>query len=426
MAFLSHRSSSADAWKTARSGFLTALTASCISLQVLLLANLAYLYGTQFEEPGRVHNLNLLYVDYDGGVIGQSVLDAYHLIEANTFPTIQQSTVDQFPTTADVRSTVCKGDYWGAIYSLPNASDSLATAIVDGSSTPATIEYVWNEGRYAAFMQSAVYANFMTLIKVTRSTYYANNASKMGPMLSDPSAMQIFLNPIEATEINIKPTIQGTRVLYNTVSMIMPIIMQFFFMMALNGISAQFNLFTTMSWHVNGVIRMGASIIYTFLSSLCTIGYIWGFKEAWDQNGNQFVLSWMAMWLFMHINLLLFDILTTFVPMQFMPFCVLTWMIVNVASTISPFELSPGFYHWGYALPAHETYKILGQIWSDGCNNELHRALPILFSWWIVGIVLVVYAVYYRCKDACALQSTPTVDDDYSFPVEEPKTSVES
>ncbi|KAJ5653305.1 nitrosoguanidine resistance protein SNG1 [Penicillium lividum] len=129
--------------------------------------------------------------------------------------------------------------------------------------------------------------------------------------------------------------------------------------MALNGISAQFQLFTKLSPMTNGLIRMITSIIYTFIGSLCMAGYIWAYKESWDVNGNQFALTWMITWLFMHINFLIVDSLTAFIPMQFLPFCILTWVILNVASSISPFELSPGFFRWGYALLAHEVYQVL-------------------------------------------------------------------
>jgi hypothetical protein len=391
-------------WPKIKPGFFLAVGISLLMIQVLFLSNLSYLYGTQFKESERTHNLNILYVDYDGGIIGQSVIDAYHLLEGNTFPTIRHLPTENFPAPIDVRNAVCSGDYWGAIYALPDASDSLAAALVNGSSTvtPTTLAYVWNGARYAAYSQSAIYANIVTLIQTTRSTYYANNASDT--LLSDVTALGVFVDPIHAQEINIKSTNQGTRVLYNSVSMIMPIIMQFFFMMALNGISAQYRLFSKLSWVMNGLIRMCVSVLYTLVSSLCMIGYIWGFKEDWAVNGAQFVLSWMTVWLYMHINFLLFDIMTTFIPMQFMPFCILTWMITNVASTIAPFELSPGFYRWGYALPAHEAYSILGQIWSNGCNNQLHRALPILFSWWVVGACVVVYALHYRCRQARILE----------------------
>ncbi|ODM20708.1 hypothetical protein SI65_03761 [Aspergillus cristatus] len=249
----------------------------------------------------------------------------------------------------------------------------------------------------------------MTLVQVTRSAFYARNASDVmstAPLSTNPASLQAFLDPIQATETNIKVTEQGTRVLYNTILMVMPILQQFFFMMALNGISSQFQVLTKLGPTANGLLRMCISFAYTFVGSLCTAGYIWAFRESWAVNSNQFALCWMIIWLYMHINFLIVDILTSFVPLQFIPFCILTWVIINIASTISSFELNPGFFRWGYALPAHEVYQVLVQIWSDGCENQLYRALPILFSWWIAGIVLVVIAMRHRCQSAVAAEET--------------------
>ncbi|KAL4756618.1 uncharacterized protein BDW70DRAFT_164313 [Aspergillus foveolatus] len=294
-----------SSWPNIKPGFFVAVGISLLMIQVLFLGNFSYLYGTQFQESEHTHNLNILSVDYDGGIVGQSVLDAYYLLEGNTFPTIRHLPTEDFPAPSDVRSAVCSGDYWGAIYALPDASDRLAAALVNGSSavTPTTLAYVWNGARYGGYSQTAIYANIVTSIQTTHSIYYANNASDT--LLSSVTALEVFIDPIHALEINIKPTNQRTRVLYNSVSMIMPIIMQLFFMMALNCITAQYRLFSKLSWVTNGLIRMCVSVLYTLVCSLCMIGYIWAFKEDWSVDGAELVLSWMTVWLYMHINFLL-------------------------------------------------------------------------------------------------------------------------
>ncbi|PYH99779.1 nitrosoguanidine resistance protein SNG1 [Aspergillus ellipticus CBS 707.79] len=387
-----------------RKNFLVAVATSFILLHLLFLGNMCYLYATQFRDSSRLHNLNMLYVDFDGGVVGHSVLDAYSGLQAASFPTLQISTVNHYPQPRDVRTAVCRGDYWGAVYANANASTSLASTLAGGTTmtNSTALTYIWNGARYPAFAQSAIEANIMTLIEATRLAFYGRNASSIlqSASLSNPNSLNAFLDPITATEINIKTTDQGTRVLYNTVAFVMPIIQQFFFMMALNGISSQFQVLTKLSHWGNGLLRMCISLAYTCLGALCMAGYIWAFRESWAVNGNQFVLCWMTIWLYMHINFLIFDILTTFVPMQLMPFCVLTWAIMNVASTISPFELNPGFFRWGYALPAHETYQILVQIWSNGCENQLDKALPVLFAWWVATVGGAVYSIKHRCHAA--------------------------
>lgn len=392
-----------------RKDFFVALAISFLLLQVLFLGNMCYLYATQFQDSSRFHNLNLLFVDYDGGVIGQSVLDSYQMLRGSNFPSLEQSPIADYPDPGDVKKAVCNGDYWGAVYTNYGGSANLESALTTDNGSLTSLAYIWNGARYPAFAQSAIYSNLLALVQATRSAYYARNASDVltfAPLTTNPTSLKAFLDPIQAREINIKVTEQGPRVLYNTVSIVMPIIQQFFFMMALNGISAQFHLFTKLSWTINGLLRMCISLVYTFISALCMVAYIWAFKESWDVNSNQFALCWMAIWLYMHINFLIIDSLTSFIPMHFLPFCILTWVIVNVASTISPFELNPGFFRWGYALPAHELYQVLVQIWSDGCDNQLYRALPIMFSWWLASLVIVVIAMRHRCSVALGGEET--------------------
>jgi len=78
----------------------------------------------------------------------------------------------------------------------------------------------------------------------------------------------------------------------------------------------------------------------------------------------------------------------------------ITWVIFNVTAILLPFELSPGFFRWGYAMPAHEVYLTLIDIWSSGCNPHLSYALPTLFSLEVVGWLLSGIGVYRRCHYA--------------------------
>ena len=62
--------------------------------------------------------------------------------------------------------------------------------------------------------------------------------------------------------------------------------------------------------------------------------------------------------------------------------------------------MNPGFYKWGYALPTNEAYTILTDIWSRGSVPQLYRSLPILVSWWVVGLTLATWSHFYRCHKA--------------------------
>lgn len=176
--------------------------------------------------------------------------------------------------------------------------------------------------------------------------------------------------------------------------------MQFFFILALNGITLGFDYYAKIPTKTLIPLRLGISVVYTFIASLTSTGYIWAFRESFHVTGSQFVESWMAIWLTNHANFLFLDTATALVPMAYMSYIVLTWIILNVTSTIFPFELSAGFYRIGYAWPYHNLYEILVTIWSKGCVNNVYRNLPILFAWWIVLLCLSLWARLRLCRNS--------------------------
>ncbi|KAG9605957.1 hypothetical protein KCU77_g565, partial [Aureobasidium melanogenum] len=404
----SHRIGHRDPfWNGRKKPFMIAAIASFMLLQILFLVNMSYLFGSLFKSEHRVHNIHVLTVDYDGGVIGKSLQGAITQLKADTFPTFDTESSAKYPTVEDIVQAVRKGDHWAAVFTHAGASERLAAALEGGDAAAAydptnTLTYVWNEVRYPAVEDATIKSSMSQLMAVVRVAYNHINGTGALQTLNkdDPAALQAFLNPIQGEDINIMPTGQGTRVMYNTVAMVMPIIMQFFFLMAVNGVSAEFNLYSHLPVLNNGIIRLVLSLSYTFIGSLCWAGYIWAFREDWSVGAGQFFCTWVIMWLFMHINFAVIDVATGFIPMKFLPFFVLTWVILNVTSTIWPFELAPGFYRWGYALPAHEVWQVLIQIWSGGAVDRLYQALPILFTWEIVFLPLAVVALNHRCAVA--------------------------
>ena len=86
--------------------------------------------------------------------------------------------------------------------------------------------------------------------------------------------------------------------------------------------------------------------------------------------------------------------------LQYAPMVLITWVVFNVTSILVPFDLSAGFYKWGYVIPAHEVFQVLIDIWSGGCNPQLYYALPVLFSLEIAGLLLSGLGVFRRCHYA--------------------------
>ncbi|KAK4462874.1 hypothetical protein QBC42DRAFT_224019 [Cladorrhinum samala] len=396
--------------RKARFGFLKAAGNNFIILQLLFLGLFCYVFGSLFAQTSHTHNLNILFVDYDGGAIGHAVREAYTALKGKSFPSLIERSPADHPSTADVWQAVCHADYWAAIYVVPGASDRLEEALSAGQQqTPSynnrdVMAYVWNEALYAPTIDASISSNIQLLSNAARIAYTTGrgtgNTTTAAIISSSPSVLSVLAEPWQLESLNIQPTPQGSRAIYNTIVIVLILIQEFFYLGTINGLYAQFKLYTRLSPYRIAAVRNLNSLVYTLAGTLCVTGAIWAFKAGWDVDGGRFALCWVTFWLFAHANFLTLDVFTIWLPAPYVPMALVSWIICNVTSVLLPFELSPGFYQVGYLFPAHGVYQVLTDIWSGGCNPRLGYALPVLFAWEAVGLALSVLGVFRRCHFA--------------------------
>ncbi|KAF2268784.1 hypothetical protein CC78DRAFT_529760 [Lojkania enalia] len=426
-----------DEWKGIRGKFIAQTTAGGIAFMLWFLGCLSYLYGTLDGSIGRHDNIKVLAVNYDGGIVGQAMDAAYQQLRNPAFFTVEYHSPEEFPTEEDMYHSVWEGHYWGAISVTNGASNRLAAAIQGGDAATSynpddALHWVWNQQYYTAFVQQIVQSGMQQLVGATRLAYIKINGTQAARSLNetDSAAVQAFMNPISATATNIKVAPFGAVILLNTVSMAIPILQQFFFLLVLNGVAQKHQLYSKMTVRSSLLVRRVAGLLYSFGAALCQTGYFWAFKENWQVNGNQFVLTWMTLWLLMHIHLLILDSISTIAPLPVMPFVILLWVFLNLASSLSPLELQAGFYHWGIALPSHEAYSILVTIWTGGAHNRLYRALPIMFSWWVLANITTSITHWRAChlaykmehQESIGIKNSKTRDEEAAISAEEPES----
>jgi hypothetical protein len=397
-------------WRGIRAKVILQVAAGGIAFILWFLACLSYVYGTLYLSPGRHAALHVLAVDHDGGAVGEALKTAYEQLKGPGFFTMVFHSPEEYPTEADMYQAVWSGDYWASISATWGASDRLSAALKGGEAAAAydqtkALHYVWDQQYYTSFANSAIQGHMTQLVATARLAYTKINGTQALRSLneSDSAAMQAFFNPIQAAATNIKAATFGTATLLNAVSMAMPVLQQFFFLLVLNGVLGAHNLYEKMTVLSSLRFRRFAGLLFTLGAALCQAGYIWAFRESWDVDGNQFVLTWMTYWLLMHVHVLILDTISTLAPLPVMPFVVLFWILVNIASTLTPLELQAGFYHWAIALPSHEAYSVLVTIWTGGAHDRLYRALPILFAWWVVANITTTLAHIRACHLAYKL-----------------------
>jgi hypothetical protein len=54
-------------------------------------------YGSQYEIGKKIHRFQVLTVEYDHNMIGESLFVAYDQLKSGSFPTLQVHSVSEFP-----------------------------------------------------------------------------------------------------------------------------------------------------------------------------------------------------------------------------------------------------------------------------------------------------------------------------------------
>jgi Protein of unknown function (DUF3533) len=390
-----------------RKAFIKAALKNFLLLQLLFLALFSYIYGAIYVQTSHAHNLHVLYVDYDGGLVGQAIRNAYTSLEGNDFPTLSEQSPSEYATPQDLRREVCRAKYWAALYTSPGASNTIQTALTSHSTTydkADVLSYIWNEASYPTLADSFISNNLQSLSSTARVMYATENNWTNTVSSLNTATISVLANPWQLTSVNIQPTTQGSRLIYNTLVIVLVLIQEFFFLGTLNNLYESFKIYGRVPAPNIIFFRTLISLIYTLTGSLCTVGTIWAFRSGWHVNGKQFVLCWMIMWLFAHGNFLTLDVFTIWLPPPYVPMALIAWVVFNVTSVLVPFALSPAFYRWGYMIPAHEVFQVLIDIWSGGCNPKLDYALPVLFVIELSSLVLSALGVYRRCHYAVIKQ----------------------
>ncbi|KAH8653400.1 hypothetical protein BX600DRAFT_440478 [Xylariales sp. PMI_506] len=405
-----------------RRTFVAALCGASVFLLVSLWLNAAWIYGSLFRQSERAHNLEILLIDLDGGDIGQSLITGAAAVSGtNGIVTFVQT--DGMDVDA-AYNEVWKGNVWGALIAMPNATARLDAAIGAGDPNydpSAALQYIWNEARWALAQESVVYASFEAAIAAAQSAYASSYAaerivaaagSSSNSNLTTTGALAL-LEPFSATSVNVYAFAIGIKPFLSTVGFVFPGLIQFFFAMALAGISTK----TAFHRHFLAAraywVRFAVSRLWTLVIALSWSGWFFAFAQgrtgAGAGRGSTYALVTLDMWVYAQIAFEFHDACAAFVPIECLPITVLSWVIVNVTAAAFPAPLKPRFYRVDYALPSYNCFEIFITIVTGGSTNRLYRNLPVLFAWMILTGAVGVAANLRRCRAAAAAAASEKV-----------------
>ncbi|KAJ2976145.1 hypothetical protein NQ176_g5116 [Zarea fungicola] len=385
-------------------------------LLIFVLAILSYIYGSVFQSSQRASNLKVLVVDYDGDLVSESLRQAYTSLKGRAFLSLEYGPVSDFDSVASIEQAVCSRRFWAGIFIHAHTTERLLRTLAGNTTLPYNltdaVTFVYNGARYPVVAQSFIAADLQRLAAASSQVLYEVHGKALLSGVNQDSqlAVSALFQPLPSSTIVLHSMVQGTRILLNTITMVVAPLIQFFFVMAQDHVSSALSIFRETKARTLYLRRLLSSKVFALLAGLPVAAVTYGFRENWELTGTQFVEIWLVWAFYMDISYLVMDsVIGTLIQLKYAPFFIFSWIILNVTSTLFPFELNPGFYKWGYALPAHNVWSLLMQIYSRGCASQLEVALPVLFVWWLMGTFSSAAAVWRKTTTAKASSQKSSV-----------------
>lgn len=92
------------------------------------------------------------------------------------------------------------------------------------------------------------------------------------------------------------------------------------------------------------------------------------------------------------------EAMITLLTPRFMPFFMISWIIVNVSTTFMPLEVLPRIYHYGYGFPF---YNVSGAVRTIlfGTKNELGLHFGVLIGWTALSVCTLILFQWFARRD---------------------------
>ena len=272
---------------------------------------------------------------------------------------------------------------------MPNATNEFQASVMAGfasNESPAPIKYIWNEVRWVTVAESYVLPSMEQAVSQASKCYLIQHAAEFlsNGSLSQNST-QALLNGPQASSDNTHKFEVGIRPFLNTVGMVLPILVEFFFSMAIGGISGFSEWYRPDAVRSRYLNRLGLS-----LSLSCLIEISWGlWLEVYHENmqitGGQYCLIWLIYWFYGFIAFEVLDTISGWVPLPILPLFVLSYIIINVGASVFPIDIKPAFYHLDYIWPSYNCFELLITVLSKGRPVGFIETCPFFLGGFLFG-----------------------------------------
>ncbi|RDB16010.1 Nitrosoguanidine resistance protein SNG1 [Hypsizygus marmoreus] len=398
----------------ARSIYLKIVIGGCFSLILTIFAVFPIYWGALWKTP--VHNLNGWVIDFDGGRVGQTVVQALTSPEASQLGKVTWTAVpaSQFPDgLGQLGNAVVNEQTWVAIaihagstarlqasYASPNASYTGTDTITVYAAEAR------NENAYRSLIRPSAQAALEQISQtfaIQSAAQLASSANLTALLATSP---QTVITPIGYTVHNLAPFDMPVASAVTFVGLIYQLILSFFVVMISFTAREHSRLNQHLTLRSLIVTRFVSSFTaYFFVSlfyALLSLAFQLDFTRKFGHSG--FLVFWMLNWVGMlSVGLALESLMTLLTP-RGIPFFMILWIIINVSVCFLPIEVLPIFFRYGYAMPFYNVSHAVRCI-VFGTKDSVGLNFGVLIAWAVTSCIsLPLIQWFVRRRDVLELQ----------------------
>ncbi|KAI9152353.1 MFS-type transporter [Paramyrothecium foliicola] len=388
---------------------LKALGPAALMLLAVFWINSSHLFGIFLNQGKYVKQAKVALADFDGGDFGEALrMAAGSNNQSYGYPTYISIDASQ-SSLENIKQDVFEGKYWAAVIVQAGASLRFEEALNGTASSYDPDEvytYYLMPTRYYTLYASSILTTTVTIASTAGGIFSNRSVTQhiaTGRFANTSAAASALATPARAVKISAAPQDYDemhNKALLNTIGAVFPVLMQFFFIMAWNGICNGMHLYAAYKLRDHILARLFWSCFWPLVTSLCCAGWTFAFRGAYQMDAKMFFAYWAVTWVYCMINFDAVDVITGFVPMAFVPFIFLTWIISNVAASLGAPTLLHEWYHINYFFPALHWFQTSITIFSSGGINRLYYTLPVLAVWLVALKCVSPFATKTRVKKA--------------------------
>ncbi|KAH6637687.1 hypothetical protein C7974DRAFT_390005 [Boeremia exigua] len=388
---------------------MKALIPAAIMILVIFWINASHIYGLFHHQGEFVHRAKVALADFDGGDFGEGLRLAA-ATNNGTYGNPTYVSVDTVGSTSEqIRHEVFKGTYWAAIIVEHGATARFKDAI-DGSAEAYNPDDVYKyyvlDARYYTIYASSILSPVIATASTAASVFSAQFITPIiarGQHANATTALSALASPARPVEMPAAPQLYATlddKAFINTLGAVLPILMQFFFIMAWNGICNGMHFYAAHDLRTHILSRLFCGTVWPVFTSLCIAGWTFAFRGSYSIDVKMFFAFWAVTWVYCMISFDVLDIATGFIPMAFVPFFVLTWIIWNVVASLGPPEILHQWFRINYFFPSLHWFRTFITIITQGALNDSRYTLPVLAVWLVLMKCLSPLATRHRVRKA--------------------------